>query len=326
MSRYTSDELHDICFGHADEALKQRFFNDPDCMIARGDNEETILHYAVSIGSVYGTGDTHTFLESLLNKPGVDLSLKDNNGNTAVHIAALSIEDDRVILETVFPMYVKKAEELGFDFSTQNARGLTVLHLATITSRTHFILGRKNGVNAVLENTKNPAIDTLSNSGSTALYYAINHSFIDDAHRLLDAGADPKKFGAPDRDPFLQIEQKLEEAQQLLTRPLDDPSRSRVEEFIQKVTSLKQKMLSIVEGHEVRKNARVLGQVARNSASVFARKGVPPEILSKIAGHTRTSESQPQTKSEIIASKHLSKPKTAQAGPEGEQQTPAKRR
>lgn len=307
MTKYTTDQLEDL-LDISPEKLRQALSDDPNLIKERGDHGETLLHLAAR-KYWYDRSAAESILRVLFDAPGADFSLKDDDGDTATHVAARSIDRHQTNFHFVFPAFVKKAAEVNFDFSTANNRGLTVLHLSIIITHS-FPWGNACGDAVVLEHAKDPAINALSSSGSTALFYAINHLHFVAAENLLNAGANPTKFGAPDRDPFAMIEKYLQEAREQLSE--EEPDNRTQIELITKLTSLKQKMLSAAEKltvTEIRKNARLLGQAARDSNSIFAKKKVPLELLAKIAGHTGSESTKTQLEREKIARKHLSKPK-----------------
>jgi hypothetical protein len=148
-----------------------------------------------------------------------------------------------------------------------------------------------------------------------------------DAVDLLKAGCNPNIFQSEQFNPLVVIDEMRREARneliafavnelggnndpKLIEQTIDrmvNEQAYRLFEAINKLDMMKQKIASIIEEHEVRKNARILGQAIRGTTSIFAQKQVPSDVLAKIAGHTRTAVNT-QNEAEKIAVKSIYKP------------------
>jgi hypothetical protein len=77
-------------------------------------------------------------------------------------------------------------------------------------------------VEQVLNCIPNIPLDTLSSSGTTALYYAINHLHLKEVRTLLKCRANPKVFGKDadglERNPLTMMTQHLEMTNAKLAR------------------------------------------------------------------------------------------------------------
>ena len=211
----------------------------PEIIIEQDENGQTLLHHAATVGHMMGSNGASLIHYLLFSAPGVDFTIKDNNGNTAVHLAAMASQD-RVTCQYIFPNYMKKALEMKFDFSTLNKQGQTILHIATRTSYNHPFFGRINNVKQVLEISSSAAIDTLSSSGSTAFYYALNWMYLAEARSLLTAGADPMLCGNIERHPLLQVYERLR-----LFSNITGASEAKAQERIAELTSIKDTMFTL---------------------------------------------------------------------------------
>ncbi|MET3106201.1 ankyrin repeat protein [Oxalobacteraceae bacterium GrIS 2.11] len=184
----------------------------PERLNEQDERGMTILHHSASIGIMMGSNSASLIHQLLFNADGIDFTIKDENGNTPVHIAGCYAED-RVTCDYIFPNFVRKAISLGFDCTTRGVKGLTILHLSALNAYTDsWFRGRRENLShilAILKENKIPnlkaVLDTLSDSGSTALYYCVNHLLLKEARELLEAGADPQLCGAPDRNPVNEV-------------------------------------------------------------------------------------------------------------------------
>lgn len=80
-----------------------------------------------------------------------------------------------------------------------------------------------------------------------------------------------------------------------------------MKESLGEIKAIKAKMEECLIA-EIRKNARILGQAARGSASLFAKKGVPRDVLAKIAADTTKTSGQTDAQREKLAQTHLDRP------------------
>jgi ankyrin repeat protein len=299
--------------------LKQALAENPSLIEAQDEQGMTLLHHAADIGRSLGHSSAREVLNVLFASPGINWNIKNNSGNTPVHVAA-TLCQDRTTYELIFPEFVKTASEHGFDFSTLNNQGQSVLHLATKISYERWPIGRQNNVRNMLNNAPNPGLDVLSSSGSTALYYAINGHLFSEANTLLEAGANPLLFGSPDRSPLGMIAEQRQNYTDALTQPEYANRHDLINQYIQKLDALEQKIgLKVQEAQadsfvEIRKNARMLAQGRRTDScfngtgSLFSR--LPEDVLMHIAADTQTTSTSWQSRKEAedIAAAHLCKP------------------
>jgi len=201
----------------------------------------TLLHHAASIGLMMGSNSAAQVHQLLFDTPGINFNLKDSNGNTAVHVAAHHAWD-RVTCRYIFPNYVRKAIEQGFDFSTRGRHGYTVMHLAALHAYRNPLLGRDKNLSNILTilighqipNLKS-VLNALSDSGSTAIFYAINRLSFDEALALLEAGADPELCGSSARTPMIQIARFKEECRKQEAGS-DPAAAQRLEKTLQQLS------------------------------------------------------------------------------------------
>lgn len=227
----------------SDEDLQAALKSNPNLMKEQDEEGMTLLHHAAQIGFIMGSLNARKVLEALFKAPEIDFSIKDKNENTALHVAAYCSQE-RVTCQYIFPTLVKEAADHGFDFSTLGQNGQSILHIATRTSYTdpRGVFGRKNNVKNVLDNARDPGLNTLSSSGSTAFYYAVNHCYIDEAKTLLDAGADPLLYGAKDRDPLAMVDEHLKVFSEALTQCEYADGHKDIKILIGSLNELKEKM------------------------------------------------------------------------------------
>ena len=166
-------------------------------------------------------------------------------GDTAVHLAAMSAVT-RITCTHLFPAFIKKAAEHGFDFTTLNAsekdyyvqrkklRGVIPGHSRLINQFEKTVLQiliensiynceggndmHHKMVLALLTNVPNPGLDVISESGKggTAFYYAIQHYHRDEARLLLNSGANPVISGRKEYDLITLLPQRLNYATERL--------------------------------------------------------------------------------------------------------------
>lgn len=117
-------------------------------------------------------------LNILLQLSDLDFSVKNEQGNTPIHHAA--VIEDQVIL----PYFIEQGLQRGFDFSIKGEKGLTALHLAAQFGHQSFVLSVLKS-----KNIKNE-INLLSDEGASVLYYALEKSLsYNYSKSLVEAGA-----------------------------------------------------------------------------------------------------------------------------------------
>jgi len=299
--------LRDLAY--SETKLESALIEDPTLINAQDENGMTILHHFANSGSYISSSKISAILKILFNNPDLDFTIKDQKGNTPLHCAALRCNDPKTF-QYIFPAFLSEAARRGFDFSTLGEKGETVLHIATQITFSHKVNGvfeRMNNVRNVLNNVANPGLNVLSSSGSTAFCYAVYHGYIEEANLLLDAGANPSLYGAPDRNPFALIDDRIVTARELLNEAKADQQIERFRNMLEKLITLKKRMLFIVatekSASEVNKNAMMLSLGNRDNCSFF--KKLPSDMLTKIAGLTATNGVHTQETAEDIAAKHF---------------------
>ncbi|HVE43743.1 MAG TPA: ankyrin repeat domain-containing protein [Gammaproteobacteria bacterium] len=279
------------------EALRVALIRDPGLITARSDKGTTLLHHAVLMGKrdSKNTKAAKTILQVLFDTPGLDFTIKDNNGDTAMHIAAQACEKDRPMRQYIFPMLVQKAVECDFDFSTLGAAGKSVLHIAA-----------SNGcITLILSLSSHAGVNALSTTGATALYYAIAGAYPEAAMELLNAGANPMLCGNTAFDPFTTLELYLAT---FLREISSDSSNPKIQTYIQGTidgfNELKEQMMTIKLATEstnnIKQSAKVLSQGVRTDALFL-----PDELIVKIAASTRNPRTHTEKEAEKIAAPHV---------------------
>lgn len=208
--RKQKDSLTSEYLKHLSASKNDLFFalyEDPSIVNLQDEGGKTILHHAASIGLIMGSNSASLIHEQLFQSKLTDFSIQDNEGNTPLHIAALYC-DDRVTCDYVFPNFAREAARRNFDFSVLNTQGQAVIHLAAKIHYEHMAFGCRNTVAKLLEAVPDIDVNTLSSSGTSALYYAINRMHLREIDSLLSAGASPVAFARLDRSPISMV-QKL---------------------------------------------------------------------------------------------------------------------
>ncbi len=148
----------------------------------------TLIHHLVQ--SIYYYYHPQSFDLILQNNP--DLMIRDELGNTALHVAVYAYRDLHEYTHetvTVFVKLLTYASQNSFDFSILNDIGLTVIHCAVtngeVPNNPDF-----NAVKQLIQNVPGIDLDVLSQEGTTPLYRAIHHSYFEAGKLLLEAGAD----------------------------------------------------------------------------------------------------------------------------------------
>jgi len=304
--------------------LERELRADPSLVNERDEWGNTLLHYAAGICDKYHWHNIKPILNVLFNQPGIDLNIKNNDGYTFVDAAVDACKHIHweKLCAPRFVFCIEKAAALELDCNSLSNDGKTILH--TIAGRetritTAIMSGnvqiRKgdNLVQALLDNMPRIALDTLSAEGKTALIYAYEKENLEELNALLKAGADPR-IGTPE-SLIAKINSDIQRLNNLLNNPAMVNHRPHSEKMrqtalrsaIARRETLLEKLLPLIEEHEVRKNVRILGQALRGSSSFLSKKKVPAELLAKIAGHTRVLLAQEEA--EKIAVQNLFKPK-----------------
>jgi ankyrin repeat protein len=205
------------------DELKTALKINPNLITEQDEDGMTLLHHAAQLGQILGRSNIIPILDTLFETPGIDFNIKDLRGNTPVHVAAICSKE-RVTCSYLLPTIVQEAVKKGFNFETQGEAGQTVLHIVARNFYTdpRGIFPPINSVEKILNLTNNAGLNTLSTSGSTALFYAINQCNFQGAFSLLNAGADPTVYGSEDRSPIAMLDEHLSTINNLLGDSLDN--------------------------------------------------------------------------------------------------------
>lgn len=183
----------------------------PGIVNLRDELGRTLAHHIAGCGFCRKDRSARELVRVLLSAPQLDLTVRDSDGNTPVHAAAY-YAGERVNATVVLPAFLKHADSNGFDFSQRGAAGKTVLQMAVMNDQPAA------AVEAVLRNVPNPAIDVLSATGGSALFYAINGQHLDVAVTLMKAGASSRNWADQAHSPSAELKRLRAIAGQALLR------------------------------------------------------------------------------------------------------------
>ena len=197
-SKVRSDELNKLVSDLSALQLRDALDRNPNLIKEQDERGWTLLHHAAVIEFRRGLGcrtdEIVELLQVLFATPGIDFSIQNKDGETALH-AAVDCALNPISYNYVFPMFVEAAVKQGFDFSTQEQKnGRTVLQCAVMTAVEAGKKVAEKNVKTLLEKAPSPGLNSLSALGATALFYAIYFSSWKVAQILVDAGADPTLF------------------------------------------------------------------------------------------------------------------------------------
>lgn len=224
-----------------EDKLQAALEHDPSIVNVRDDDGMCILHHAAQLGLRLGSSSISKIFDVLFNVDGLNFSIKDNRGETPLHIAVRCCHN-RVACQYTFPYLVREAHKRKFDFSTLGYEGLSILHLATQLSYTdpHGIFGRTNNVAQILDIVSDIDVNILSEEGATPLYYAMAALHFDEADKLLDFGANPNLYGNPEYDTIKLVDKYIKQCNETL----DDDN---IKNIMTRLEKLKIRMLSMVK-------------------------------------------------------------------------------
>lgn len=236
-----SQKLQALLF--CSEDLRKELLEEPDLIKKYDENNWTILHHAARIGLLMGNRKAGEVLDILFAHPRLDLTIRDKKNNTPVHVAAI-YSRNQTTCNYVFPRFIKIAQEKNFDFSSLGGQGKTILQIAAMISYTDpgKTVARVNNVAQVLGGAQNPALDALSSTGATALFYAINHGHLQEANTLLKAGANVNLFGHEDRNPKIMIDTLIAGISHQLNSKQDPKRLDSLQEHKKALEKIRQKM------------------------------------------------------------------------------------
>ena len=243
---------------HSHYDLYATLITNPNIINQHDKNGWTLLHYAALQRGACNDGTMDLLLRSLV----INFSALNSLGDTALHMAAYANANDMTISRCTFPRLLREAQQRGFDFTTKGDRGQTILHIAArVAYNDPFGLWTvENNIERVFKIATNAitAINVLSGSGSSALYYAINSFHLASAKTLLNHGADPELCGSdPSRNPMVELESKItlltnemKSLQEKSSSGIDENSTAKLEhgqELLEKLETLKMHMEDIIQ-------------------------------------------------------------------------------
>lgn len=195
---------------------------DPELINANDENQKTLLHHAATLGTRVIESTASEIQQFLFEAPGIDFNIKDLNGDTPVHLAALYCQDR--VTRQLFPNFLRQAISRGFDCSIKGKKGYTILHLAALNSQDNHTIPTTL---AILFKNNIPNLQSLfnaqSDSGATALYYCISRNSLEDVEMLLKAGAAPLLCGNEKRSPLAAMSELKKQLHAKYVQVAKDP-------------------------------------------------------------------------------------------------------
>jgi hypothetical protein len=286
--------------------LERALATDSAWLIAYDENHNTLLHHVVYASTRNDESYAVDIRAVLQRVPDLDFRGQDNNQNTPLHIAAWHGGVDNTS-SLLFPFFIEKAVQSGFDFSILGEMGLTVLQVAAKV-RDKLATPSNNNVKTILDRASDPAINQLSAEGATAFYYAVASANFMEADALLTHGANPLLCRHSRYDTIALIKSQIE----LITVRIAENPQSYVQ--LDPLLVSYQNLLQSIQRHpfvrqyaEIRKNARILFQGQQQAGTFFA---MPDEMLIKIAAHTANSEVYAEQAATKIGMTYFKRPLT----------------
>ena len=166
----------------------------------------TILHHAARLLHPLPFDDgasSHPDANSVLltlslcfSTPGIDVTIRDEKGNTPVHLACFRAREDFMDASLFF---VEKAVSLGFSCGTKGEGGLTILHLATRSFKHGRWINESSLLREILSiltkhniHELKTVLNVTTDDGNTVLNMAVEQRLLVEANMLIHAGADLK--------------------------------------------------------------------------------------------------------------------------------------
>lgn len=168
----------------------------------KDNNNDTFLHWIArkkNLDAVF----SQKIMSALSKVDDFAFNQLNDSGETPLHVAARNCED-KTICSLLFPEYLRRAVKINLSFDSLDARGHSVLHIVagvTCAEDDGFSdVGYKNNVAQMLSIVPIAKfnLNVLSNSGHTALYYALSKERFEHVITLLKHGADPRMERAED--------------------------------------------------------------------------------------------------------------------------------
>lgn len=244
----TKSEYFEFISRYADETYIALRSN-PGIIHERDENGKTLLHHAAMIGLITGSHYSSLIHNLLFEMPGIDFTKKDLEGNTPVHIAA-NYGRDRQTHLSVFKRYALAAKEHGFNFSTLNNAGQAVIHIVTRELYYDYIFGLRSNLGWLIDNIPGLNLDVLSSSGSSALFYAINHLHLEQATFLLDHKADPTQYRSEERNPLREVNKQIASLKFALGESKSEGDNARIKVFIEEAEKIQSRIKEYIAKQE----------------------------------------------------------------------------
>ncbi|CAM2905772.1 ankyrin repeat domain-containing protein [Legionella worsleiensis] len=161
----------------------------PELLDLQDENGRTLFHHAVN---------DYRFAAIIL-KPFMNLerlSVRDNKGQTPVHVAAVSNDSVR---DPILSLYLNSARNNGYDFSLMDNKYDTPLSLLIVNPRrnpmTRELINQIPWYLSIAGDVNINQINVITGMTPLALALALDH--LEEANTLLDHGADPLLYAEP---------------------------------------------------------------------------------------------------------------------------------
>ena len=282
--------------------LQSQLALNPDLINQQDSQGRTLLHHAALDGLLQHKNNIEeltAILNILLTAPNIDFTLKNNKGDTALHVASDTCML-RLHQEKIFPSFLHAAEIYKFDFSMLDSGGQSVLQRAMLTSQ----LDGESSFNAtktVLNYISQPKLNTLSAKGLTALHYAMQREAYDQLDDLLNAGADPS-IPSPKEDTLSEMLTTKLKQLKLKAGTCLYLYADQTRQTITALEKLEEKVKKIITTSRAKMNIKNAVQILAEH-SIFNE--LPNEILIPIAAYTRNPEILTDKEAEAIATEEL---------------------
>lgn len=180
---------------------------DPKLIHEQDEEGKTLLHYAVY------NYEAVRILEPFITKEA--LSTQDNFGRTPLHITIANTQSYDFFL-LILPLYLKKANEIKFDFTMRDKNGNAPLHCLIIYGGIDKNTKRpRNMVAEILEYVPNINLNLIGGTGTSFLGLTLHFELYEAVEILLAKGVDPSIFNEPadptyETNPYKIINKKIE--------------------------------------------------------------------------------------------------------------------
>lgn len=169
----------------------------------------TILHHVVSNLCFNGKTTTYEFFDVIFSTKGLNMDIQNKNGMTVLHLCGYLCQNNLKDAHIIIHELIKNAVDLKTNFELLDNHGQSLIHYISRSYKTSSIFQISLLPHVIDIIKEHFDINVLSSSGSTALFYSLNHCLLDSAEALIEAGADVKKYGNSERKPINQINEYL---------------------------------------------------------------------------------------------------------------------